>query len=407
MAQFVAVVAVLILAGVFALSRQLALQGARAQRTPLSILVMIALSYLLLTPPAEAAFAAVRMNSAYLLSHLCVLAAVATTTLYWRRTLSPVAPGHLRPMVIVVFYCSAAAVLVALFVASPQQPYGAGFAREFAGKPWMQLYWIIQAVVMIPALVTLAGVAVRARRQERKWRRGLMSALAGAASMLTAYEMWVIVVAVTWPAMPPQWAQYLTTALQLGMSTLLVVGATGPVTLGTLRSTRLARSYAGQLAPLHEWLTGRYPQVRFRAPMSRRAETRVTDMLIEVSDGLRLLQRADPATAAVHGLDHDTIVAAAGGDFRHAAYELAAARLFRTPPARIRAPDVDATDRAVWSSGAVVAEPVPGSQQRGDGSLDPDSESEQPSSRIGKHSELPTEVEKVEGARPSAQQTIA
>ncbi|MFF7944645.1 hypothetical protein ACFZC5_33490 [Nocardia gamkensis] len=216
---------------------------------------------------------------------------------------------------------------------SPQRPDGLGFAREFAGNPRMQLYWAVQAIVVIHAMSTLAGAAARAGVRERQWRRILLSVLAGVCVLLVGYEIWVLVVVGLWPAMPPLWAQRLTISFQVAVSVLLVVGTTGPVVLGILRSARLARSYIERLAPLHHWLTQRYPQVRFRSRVSRRAETRVTDMLIEVSDALRLLQREAPALAAAYRLDHESIRAAARDSPRHAAYELTAAELFdaRTP----------------------------------------------------------------------------
>ncbi|MGK8506990.1 hypothetical protein ACRS5S_02695 [Nocardia asiatica] len=330
MTHFTGVVSVLILLGVCALGWQLTPQGARGQWKPIVILGLISLSYLLLTPAFEAALAPIRVNTAYLLSNLCAVTAIVLTTLYWRNYLSADPPTRQRVLAARAVYGSVGIALVFLFMTSPQQPHGIGFGREFAGNPRMQLYWAIQAIVAMHAMSTLAGVAARARAHERRWRRLLLTVLTCASVLLVGYEAWVLVVVGLWPAMPPLWAQRLTSSWQVVVSVLLVVGTTGPVALGTLRSTRLARSYIERLAPLHHWLTRRYPQVRFRSRVSRRPETRVTDMLIEISDALRLLQRDAPAVAAAYRLDHDSIRAAARDNPRHAAYELTAAELFDT-----------------------------------------------------------------------------
>ncbi|WP_063051243.1 hypothetical protein [Nocardia arthritidis] len=328
MAQFAGAVSVLLGIGVVALAWQLAPQGARGQWRPIVILGLVALSYLLLSPPFEGMFAPIRVNTAYLLSNLCAVTAIVLTTLYWRNHLSADPPTRQRVLLTRAAYGSVGVVLVSLFMTSPQQPDGLGFAREFAGNPRMQLYWAVQAIVVIHAMSTLAGVALRASVRERQWRRILLKVLAVVAVLLVGYESWVLVVVGLWPDMPPLWAQRLTIAFQVAVSILLVVGTTGPVVLGTLRSTRLARSYIERLTPLHYWLTQRYPQVRFRSRVRRRAETRVTDMLIEISDALRLLQREAPVLAAAYRLDHDSIRAAARDSPRHVAYELTAAELF-------------------------------------------------------------------------------
>ncbi|MEV6275490.1 hypothetical protein [Nocardia sp. NPDC051832] len=335
MAQFVTVVAVLILLGACVLVWQLTPQGARGQRAPIVILVLLSLSFLALTPSAEAAFDAIRINAAYLFSHFCSLTAIALTTFYWGHALATAPPSRRRVLVTRAVYGVVVVALAYLFLSSPQQPHGAGFAREFEGSPRIQLYWILQALLMIHATCTLGVVAARASARERHWRRALLSILVGVVVMYSVYEAWVIVVVTVWPAMPPPWAQTLTIVFQIVASLLLVAGSIGPAVLGAVRSTRLARSYIEQLAPLHAWLTQRYPQVRFRTQMSRRAETRVTDMLIEISDSLRLLQRDEPALAAARGLGDQLIRAAAAGNTHCAAYELAAARLFRGPEAAL------------------------------------------------------------------------
>ncbi|MFI6869143.1 hypothetical protein [Nocardia sp. NPDC050406] len=329
MAGFHTAVAALILVGVLAMMWQLPPQGARGERVPVIVLALISISNLLLTPAAEALFAGVRDNTSYLLSHLCVLTAVALTTVYWGDYLASASSGR-RALTTCAGYGFVLVALVVLFATSPQRPHGLGFGREFAESPGMQLYWILQAIMMIHALSALAGVAARARARERHWRRGLLSVLTGVAVLFAVYEVWVIVVVTVWPTVPPLWAQWITSTFQIGATMLLVAGAIAPAVLGVLRSARLARSYIEQLAPLHDWLTRRYPQVRFRTRLVRRAETRVTDMLIEISDALRLLQRDAPTVAAAYGLDHDTLRAAADGSSQHAAYELGAARLFRS-----------------------------------------------------------------------------
>ncbi|MEV0245627.1 DUF6545 domain-containing protein [Nocardia sp. NPDC050712] len=328
MGLFTAVVSLLILFGVCALLWQLTPQGARGQRAPIVILLLLSLSFVVLTPVAEALFAAVWVNSAYLFSHLCGLSAVALTTFYWGHALAATPPNRQRVLLTRALYGVVAVVLVYLFATSPQQPHGLGFAREFDDSPRIQLYWIIQALMMIHATCTLGIVAARASARERHWRRVLLSLLAGVVVVYSLYEAWVIVVVTVWPALPPPRAQLLTTAFQIVASLLLVTGSVGPGLLGAVRSTRLARSYIGELTPLHEWLTRRYPQVRFRVSASRRAETRVTDMLIEISDALRLLQRDVPHLAAAHGLADHTIRTSARDSTHCAAYELAAARLF-------------------------------------------------------------------------------
>ncbi|MGW0246770.1 hypothetical protein ACWDYH_09030 [Nocardia goodfellowii] len=329
MTQFITVVAVLILLGACVMLWQLTPQGARGQRAPIVILVLLSLSFLTLTPTVEALFDALRVNAAYLFSHLCGLSAIALTTFYWGHALSATPPNRRRLLVTRAVYGMVALALVCLFLTSPQQPHGAGFGREFDGHPRMQLYWVLQAMVTMHAMCTLGVVAARAGARERHWRRALLNVLVGVVAVYAVYEAWVILVVLLWPAMPPQWAQLLTATIQIVASLLLVAGSVGPAVLGAFRSTRLARSYIQELAPLHEWLTRRYPQVRFRAQASRRGETRVTDMLIEISDALRLLQRDEPALTTAHRLDDHTIRAAAGGSTHCAAYELAAARLFR------------------------------------------------------------------------------
>ncbi|MEU8898880.1 hypothetical protein [Nocardia sp. NPDC048505] len=348
MAQFVVIVSVLILFGACALVWQATPQGARGQRVPIGILVLLSLSFLSLGPSSETFFDAFRVNSAYLFSHLCGLTAIALTAFYWEQAISAKPPSRRRVLLTRAVYGMAAIALVTLFLSSPQRPHGAGFAREFEDSPGMQVYWIIQAGVMMHAMCTLGVAAARARARERHWRRVLLGILVGMIGLYTLYEAWVIVVVTVWPDLPPLWAQHLTTAFQITASLLLVAGCLGPAVLGALRSARLARFYIEQLDPLHEWLTRRYPQVRFRAQASRRGETRVTDMLIEVSDALRLLQRDEPAVAAAHGLADHTIRAAAHGNTHCAAYELAAARLFdgrpqaptRTLRPRWRAPEL-------------------------------------------------------------------
>lgn len=452
MAVFDAAVALFVLVGAVGLIRQLRPQGARARRTPVLILVLIALSYLLLTPAVEAVFAPIRDNTAYLLSNLCAMSAIVVTMMFWRLQLVAAPPRRSRVLLVAALYAAVAVVLTYLFATSPQRPHGAGFAREFAGNPRMQLYWILQASVLIPTLLALAGVAARARTRERAWRRGLLGLLLGAALLLTVYEVWALVIVVVWPAMPPSWAQLLTAALQLVVSALLVAGVTGPVALGALRGTRLARSYLERLAPLHDWLTTRYPQVRFDAPASRRAESRVTDMLIEVSDGLRLLQRDAPALAAAMRLDHESVRTTAAGGPHHIAYELAAAQHFsslpspppavaeyeRAAPQSVPAtpssppavtgcepaasqyysaltsptppePEIRAAERVSppVSPPPSVVEPEVGAQRGRAEPLHSDAELEQPTPRIGQHAELPAQFDEVEGAGPAGQQAVA
>ncbi|WP_067722589.1 DUF6545 domain-containing protein [Nocardia yamanashiensis] len=337
MIAFDSAVAVLILAGAAALVRQRLMQGVRGRWNPVAVLTLLALSFLLQTPVVAEALAGIRTNIGYLAAHLCALIAIMVTTLHWRCYLSPDPPGRWRLLVINAFYVSVLAVLIYLFMTSRQRPHGIGFAREFAGSTRMQAYWIVQAMVVIPVVSTLAVVAAKATAQERRWRRTLFGLLVGSALAFTVYEAWVVVVVIDWPAMPPAWAQRVTLGLQVTTSSLLVGGTIGPVVLGSVRSARLAYFYIEELAPLHHWLTSRYPQVRFRGDRIRRAETRVTDMLVEISDGLRLLQREDPALACEKLLDDETIIAALDDGAHHIAYELAAARSFRAAGRRVPA----------------------------------------------------------------------
>lgn len=332
--RFSALVGVLLFLGMLAAIWQLSPQGARGQRTPIVVLGLIGLSYLVIAPSSEALFDAVRVNSAYLLSHLCVLTALAVSSLYWLQYLAAEPPTRRRALAIRTGYGSVAVVLVALFATSPQQPHGIGFGCEFAGSPGMRIYWLLQSIMVIHALWPLARAALRAYRQESSWRRNLLAMLSGMTVVFIGYELWVMVVVALWPAMPPPWAQTVTTVLQITVGVLLVAGTIGPFFSGAFHSTRLALSYLEQLAPLHGWLMERYPHVRFRARMSLRVETRVTEMLVEISDGLRLLQRDEPATAAALRLDHDTIRLVAYDRTHHAAYELAAAAAFRSASTR-------------------------------------------------------------------------
>lgn len=328
MMVFVIVEATLVLVAVFGLIWQLAPQGARGQWAPIIILLLFALSLLLLTPISESVFARIWVNSAYLTSHLCLLTAVALASLHWGHHFSPRPLARGRLLATRTAYGLVAVVLIYLFATSAQYPHGIGFGREFSESPRMRLYWVIQAILIMHAMTTLAGTAARACARERHSRRGLLGLLMGAALVFTAYEAWVIVVVLTWPAMPPLWAQHLTSTLTIAASLLLVAGTIGAIAMGTFRTTSLALAYLERLAPLHDWLTRRYPQVRLESRRGRRAETRVTDMLIEIGDALRLLQRDAPALAAAHRLDDDTIRAAALGTSHHAAYEMTAAGLF-------------------------------------------------------------------------------
>ncbi|QLY28078.1 hypothetical protein H0264_22030 [Nocardia huaxiensis] len=339
MVQFSAMVASLLFAGVLAALWQLPPQGAQGRRAPIAVLGLICLSYLLITPTSEALLAAVCVNSAYLLSHLSVLSALALSTLYWAHYLAADPPPRRRALATRVAYGAVVVALVGLFAAAPQQPHGVGYGREFDDSPHMRIYWVLQAAMVIHAVFPLARAAARAYRQEPSWRRVLLGVLAGMTVVFVVYELWVIVVVLVWPAMPPPWAQIVTTVLQVAVGVLLVAGTFGPVVSGAFHSTRVALSYLEQLAPLHHWLMQRYPHIRFRTRPSLRAETRVTEMLIEISDGLRLLQRDEPVVAAFHGLDHDTIRAVEYDRTHHAAYELAAAVLFRsrTVTAEVRA----------------------------------------------------------------------
>ncbi|MFB8005189.1 DUF6545 domain-containing protein [Nocardia sp. NPDC056000] len=330
MVQFSAVVGILLFAGMFAAIWQLPPQGARGQWTPIVVLGLIGLSYLLTAPTSEALFDAVRVNSAYLLSHLCVLTALALSSLYWLHYLSADPPTRRRALAMRLGYGGVAVTLPVLFAASPQRPHGVGFGCEFAGSPGMRIYWVLQSVMVIYALSPLARAAFRAYRQEKSWRRNLLVMLSGLTMVFIAYELWVILVVALWPTMPPPWAQTATTLLQVTVGVLLVAGAFGPVVSGAFHNTRLALNYLERLAPLHHWLMQRYPHIRFRARTSLRLETRVTEMLIEISDGLRLLQRDEPALAAALRLDHNTIRTMGYDRDHHAAYELAAAATFRS-----------------------------------------------------------------------------
>jgi hypothetical protein len=169
-AQFAGAISVFIGVGVGALAWQLAPQGARGQWRPVAILGLVALSYVLLAPAFQGVFAPIRVNTAYLLSNLCAVTAIVLTTLYWRNYLSADPPTRQRVLVARAVYGSVGVVLVLLFMTSPQQPDGLGFAREFSGNPRMQLYWAVQAIVVIHAMSTLAGAAARAGVRARHWR---------------------------------------------------------------------------------------------------------------------------------------------------------------------------------------------------------------------------------------------
>ncbi|GAB0102092.1 hypothetical protein JMUB6875_10590 [Nocardia sp. JMUB6875] len=331
MAQFSAVMGLLIFLGMLAAIWQLPPQGARGQRVPIIVLGLFCLGYLLITPSLEALFAAVRVNSAYLVSQLCMLGALALSSLYWLDYLATGPPStRRRALATRAMYGTVAVVLVALFATSPQQPNGMGFGYAIDGSPRMRIFWVIQAITVIHALLPLARAAIRAHRRERSWRRRLLAALTGVTVGFIGYELWVVLVVTLWPAMPPVWARNVTTTLQITCGALLVVGTIGPVVAGAVRGARIALSYLEQLEPLHHWLLERYPQIRFQSRMSLRIETRITEMLVEISDGLRLLQRDAPAVAASHSLDHETIRTMVHDDAHHAAYELAAAALFRS-----------------------------------------------------------------------------
>lgn len=347
MVQFSAMVASLLFAGVLAAIWQLPPQGARGQRAPIAVLALICVSYLLITPPAEAMFAALLVNSAYLLSHLSVLAALALSTLYWSHYLSADPPSRRRALTVRAVYGTIAGTLIYLFATSPQWPHGDGYGWDFAASPRMRIYWILQAGMVIHAVYPLARAAGRAYRQETTWRRKLLAVLTGTTVVFIGYELWVILVVLLWPDIPPSWARIITTVLQIAVGVLLVVGTFGPAVAGAVHSTRIALAYIEQLAPLHRWLMRRYPQLRFRTRRRLRAETRVTEMLIEISDGLRLLQRDEPAVAAYHRLDHETIRATEGDRSHHVAYELAAAVSFRARPVNAGVRAVPAGRRAV------------------------------------------------------------
>ncbi|MBL1078823.1 hypothetical protein JK358_30915 [Nocardia sp. 2] len=322
------VAALLILAGALALVRQRLVQGARGRWTPVAILALLAASFLLPTPVSDAVLAPLAPNAAYLAGHLCALSAIMVTTLYWR-SLVPGMPGQRWRPAVWVCYGSVLAVLIYLFATSEQQPHGLGFSRGFEDSPRIQLYWIVQAVVAIPVVAVVAAAAARATARERRSRRGLFGLLLGSAVMFTVYEIWVVVVVVCWPDLPPVWAQQVTYSLQGAVYVLLVGGTIGPVLLGTVRGARLARRYLEELAPLHDWLTTRYPQVRLEVKRGRRAEFRVVDMLVEISDALRLLQHAEPALAVEYRLDDAALAGALEDRVTFVAYELAAARNFR------------------------------------------------------------------------------
>ncbi|MFE3960049.1 hypothetical protein ACFXPS_38475 [Nocardia sp. NPDC059091] len=331
---FDSVVAALFLAGAAAMAREQLVLGALGRWNPGAVLTLLALGFLLRIPVVTEAVGSIWTNLGYLLAHLCALTAIMVTTLHWRSYLSSDPPGRHRLLAAGAAYTAVLGVLICLFATSRQHPHGVGFARELAGSTRMQAYWIVQALLIISAVSTLAVVVARAIARKRRWRRSLFGMLIGSVLLFTAYELWVVVMVVVWPAVSRGWEQRLTAGLQVTISILLVCGAIGPVVLGSVRSARLALFYIEELAPLHNWLTSRYPQVRFRSERSRRAETRVTDMLVEIGDSLRLLQREAPALAVENLLDDETIEAALHDRAHLIAYELAAARNFRTHAAR-------------------------------------------------------------------------
>ncbi|MEV0358068.1 hypothetical protein AB0H71_18630 [Nocardia sp. NPDC050697] len=323
-----AAVGLLILIGVCTLLWQRGPQGPRGRLTPILALVLLATGYVLVVPVAVRLFDQIRINLAFPLSHLCSLGAMVPALLYTRCHLSAT-PLRRREMVVTAAaYASVGALLMYLFLTAPEQQAGAGFGFAAASPPRMQIYWLAQAVVLLHATGLMARVILRARARERGRRRALLSVLAAVTLVFAGYEVWVIVIATAWPSGPPLWAQCFAYTLQLVAGALLVMSVIGPAALGTYRDARLARFYLGRLTPLHAWLTERYPQVRFRAQPATRAETRVTDMLIEISDALRMLQSDDPALAADYRLDDRTIRAAAENGPHPAAYELTAAQLF-------------------------------------------------------------------------------
>ncbi|MFC3965315.1 hypothetical protein [Nocardia jiangsuensis] len=322
------VVGVLILIGVVTLLWQLGPQGPRGKLTPVLALLLLATSYVLVIPFSVRLFDQIRTNLAFPLSHLCSLGAMVPALLYTRCHLSTTPLRHRELVATAAAYTGVGVLLVYLFLSAPEQSEGTGFGLDSASTPRMQIYWLAQALVLSHATATMARVIIRARARERSRRRALLSVLAAVALVFAGYEVWLIVIITVWPAGPPLWAQSFGYTLQIVAGTLLVTSIIGPAVLGTYRSARLARFYLERLTPLHSWLTERYPQVRFRAHVAKRQETRVTDMLIEISDALRLLQSDAPTLAAAHGLEDGTIRAAARNSPHHAAYELTAAELF-------------------------------------------------------------------------------
>ena len=149
------------------------------------------------------------------------------------------------------------------------------------------------------------------------------------------YSMWKIVLVTRFAAETPAWAQHLSTALIVSFVGLIGIGTVVPPFLGYVRSTRTSAARVRQLTPLHDFLMQQYPELQYRTRADRRPTHRSTDMLVEISDALRRLQRESPELAAAHRIDHQSVSTATIGTAA-VAYEVAAAKLFSegTPATR-------------------------------------------------------------------------
>ncbi len=290
----------------------------------------------LLTPAARDLIDGYRSNTAHMLVNVLALG-VAAALVQWVRTITAAEagplPGPRRDVsrVINAAYAAAAVALVVFFFRSPEKPDGVGIYRDFAGNPWMQAYWVVFAVAFAAGL-TIAGVLfARAAGQESGLRRVCTALIVAGCFLGVLYMAWKMVLVTVFAAATPQWAQTTSSLLIAAFVGAITIGVLVPPIAGAVVTNRVAAQRIRELAPLHGWLMEQYPQLRYRRTW--RPAARATDMLVEISDALPLLQREQPELAARHGLDRPALDAATGSA-APGAYEHAAARAFAAATAR-------------------------------------------------------------------------
>jgi hypothetical protein len=293
----------------------------------------------LLTPAAAALFSPIRPNTAHMLSDVCALGLAASLLGWVRSILADTAGGamavrHRIPVTAVYLgYAIAAGSLAVLFAVAPRRPEGVGFYRDFAGNPSMQAFWIVFAGSFAYGLAYAGLLFARAAVDERGLRRVCVAVITVGCALGTLYSAWKIVLVMLYISGTPEWAQHVSSVLIVAFITPITVGVSVPPLVGAALGARAAVAHIRRLAPLHTWLMGRYPQLRYRRRVFWRPSVQATDMFIEIADGLHLLQRDCPAVAADHDIDDASITAVAGD--APTDYVQTAARLFT---ARVRSP---------------------------------------------------------------------